>query len=195
MCRYGDVWRCMMLGQERQLWILKLRRGFCNYKYLELIYFEGAFCFLVCLQLSLNLHRSNILHMNKEKYSKLPEECALLLVSLTALGCKSISNGGDERAFCLLRYSIKRISYLQLFPRHSRSCLESKPTFPPPAHKAKMYNANVVVSLLLFLRGVVGVKRGRTLPITLTNEKVSWIKHYTSLLMVFIFFCSWIWCL
>ena len=44
-------------------------------------------------------------------------------VSLTALGCKSISNRGGERAFCLLRYSIKRRSYLQLFPRHSRSCM------------------------------------------------------------------------
>ena len=73
-------------------------------------------------------------------------------VSLTALGCKSISNRGDERAFCLLRYSIKRISCLQLFPRHSRSCLESKPTFPPSTPKAKMYNSNVVVSSL-FLRG------------------------------------------
>ena len=80
MCRYGDVWCCMMLGPERQLWILKLSRALCNYEYLELIYFEGAFCFLTCLLLSLNLYGSNILHMNKEQYLKIPEECAVLLV-------------------------------------------------------------------------------------------------------------------
>ena len=69
-------------------------------------------------------------------------------VSLTALGCKSSSNRGDERAFCLFRFSIKRISCLQLLPRHSRSCSESKPTFPLSTPKAKMYNANFIVSFL-----------------------------------------------
>lgn len=102
-------------------------------------------------------------------------------VSLTALGCKSISNRGDERAFCLFRFSIKRISCLQLFPRHSRSCSESKPTFPPSTPKAKMYNANLL--FISFLRG-----GGGTLPVPLTKEMVTWIKHYTSLLMVFILF-------
>lgn len=93
-------------------------------------------------------------------------------VSLTALGCKSISNRGDERAFCLFRFSIKRISCLHLFPRHSRSCLESKPTFPPSTQ---------ICCLFPFLRG-------GTLPVPLTKEMVTWIKHYTSLLMVFILF-------
>ena len=65
-------------------------------------------------------------------------------------GCKSISNRGDERAFCLFRFSIKRISCLQLFPRHSRSCSESKPTFPLSTPKAKMYNANFIVSFLFW---------------------------------------------
>lgn len=69
-------------------------------------------------------------------------------VALTALGCKSISNRGDERAFCLFRFSIKRISCLHLFPRHSISCSESKPTFPASTPKAKMYNANFVVYFL-----------------------------------------------
>ena len=103
-------------------------------------------------------------------------------VSLTALGCKSISNRGDERAFCLFRFSIKRISCLHLFPRHSRSCSESKPTFPPSTPKAKMYNAN-----LLFISFFEEGGRG-TLPVPLTKEMVTWIKHYTSLLMVFIYF-------
>ena len=87
-------------------------------------------------------------------------------VSLTALGCKSISNRGDERAFCLFRFSIKRISCLQLFPRHSRSCSESKPTFPPSTPKAKMYNANLL--FISFLRG-----GGGTLPVPLTKEMVT----------------------
>ena len=103
-------------------------------------------------------------------------------VSLTALGCKSISNRGGERAFCLFRFSIKRISCLQLFPHHSRSCSESKPTFPPSTPISKMYNANVVVSFLFWGGG------GGTLSVTLTKEMVTWIKHYTSWLMVFILF-------
>lgn len=51
-------------------------------------------------------------------------------VSLTALGCKSISNRGDERAFCLFRFSIKRISCLQLFPSPFKIMLREQANLP-----------------------------------------------------------------
>ena len=69
-------------------------------------------------------------------------------VSLTALGCKSISNRGDERAFCLFRFSIKRISCLQLFPSPFKIMLREQANLPALYPQGKNVQCKFVVYFL-----------------------------------------------
>ena len=92
-------------------------------------------------------------------------------VSLTALGCKSISNRGDERAFCLFRFSIKRISCLQLFPSPFKIMLREQANLPALYPQGKNVQCKFVVYFLF--EGGGGGGGGGTLPVPLTKEMVT----------------------